>query len=141
MMPMKARARGMPTAQPTMRGMLDPPSSLLSLLGSDSPDAAVSVGGIVEVRTAVERPSLPEMTEVWTVVRGVVRMEEEGESESEFESVDGDSVVWGESEDESSSLLVEVGRGLLPPPLPERAEPVMVARLGASLAWFRPIVA
>lgn len=138
---MKARPRGMPTAQPTMTGVLDLWSGVEVVLeglkvkdatGGSVPDSVVTV-----VRTIVETPAEPELTLVWTEVTGVgvAEGEESLLLESElFEADAGELEEDGESDDGAG-----VDEGFELPLL--AASPVMDARLGASDPVDDPTVA
>lgn len=118
-MPRRARASGMPRAQPMMMGSLD----FLEGEGEGSVGVLVGGGVVTTVRITVTMPVLSVERLVWSWVVG-------------FTEVGGGvvfdgSVDWGE-------LEPVVADELEPPPI---ALPVMVARLGAEDAVEDPTVA
>ena len=123
MIPIRASARGIPTAQPMIRPRfeLDPLSEsplALSLL-----EPAVAVGVTRTVFSMVTTPALPVERLVATELKGVV-VTESGVAVFESES----SVVEGAAEDRCA----DVCDAEFPPPddPPLVARPVMVAMLG-----------
>lgn len=120
-MPIKARATGIPTAQPTMTGTFDFSSGGEEVL--DTAGLGVNVETTVEVK--VLTPLLPEDTLVATDVTGVGVGVVVG-----FVSLDDEPF-----EDESGALVEE---GDLPS---SDTNPVMLARFGALDAVDCPIIA
>jgi hypothetical protein len=115
----------MPTAQPTMRPILDFFSGAAE--GEEAPVGFVAAGWVM-VLTIVVGPAVPVDTEVERVVTGVLA------SFEEVLSLGAESLV-AEAEVDAA---VDDGE-LLPPPPPETL-PVMVARFGALEPVLPPIV-
>ena len=127
MMPTRARARGMPTAQPTMTPRLD----FLEEEGSSVDGAEVGVSVCISVMTAVETPREPEETLVLILVTGVGEaLDFEGWLEELGESED-----CGLPDDEGESVFDDCE---LPVPT---ASMVIVLRFGALLALEDPAIA
>lgn len=138
-MPIRAMPSGMPTAQPTMMGVLDLDSDPEESVG-EAPEVEDPTGGgvLTTVLTTVSTPLLPEVTEVCKDVKGVVGpvgvdLAEEGE----FLVVESGESSEDEAGDEGGG--VEEGELLSPPP--PVAEPVIEARFGTSFAVDFPIIA
>jgi len=128
MMARKARATGIPTAQPTMMGILD----FFSVVGEgvEVLEAEAGVKVVTWVEMMVLMPSLPEEILVETEVMGVgvgvvVALEE---------SLVDESLVVEPSVEEGP--LVEEGESP-----PSDTSPVMDARLGAVSAVDSPMIA
>ena len=137
-MPTRARARGMPTAQPIMRPRLDfelpeDEESLLALL-----EPAVGVGVTRTVFWIVTTPPPALVERLWiTELKGVAVVE--ASSAVAVAEPELGASVEGEPEDPPAVVLDAWFPPPDPPPL--EARPVIVARLGAVDAWFWPIVA
>jgi len=137
-MPTRARARGMPTAQPMMRPRLDfePPleeeeESLLEEL-----EPAVGVGVTRTVFWIVTTPPPALVERLWTTeLKGMVA----ASSAVAVAEPELGASVEGEPEEPPAVVLDAWFPPPDPPPLDAR--PVIVARLGAVEAWFWPIVA
>lgn len=119
----------MPTAHPTIRPVFDFLES-----GSVGDGSEVCEGWRTEVMTIVDMPAVPEETDVWRLVTGVVGPVSAavGRSDSDEPPFEDD----GESEDLDGELPEEEAGGVddgfeSPPPVPI-ANPVMEARLGTS---------
>lgn len=130
--PIKARARGIPTAHPTMTPMLlDLPPELdgLALLLL-APALGSDVGVTTEVMKMVATPAEPEETLALTEVKGV------GVAETES------AVALGAREPAEDCAFEAVceAEPPLPDPLPS-AKPVMPEMVGTEEAVFEPMVA
>jgi len=136
-MPTRARARGMPTAQPMMRPRLDfepPEEEEESLLEELEP--AVGVGVTRTVFWIVTTPPPALVERLWTTeLKGVVA----ASSAVAVAEPELGASVEGEPEEPPAVVLDAWFPPPDPPPLDAR--PVIVARLGAVEAWFWPIVA
>jgi hypothetical protein len=123
-MPRRARARGMPTAQPMMMGSLDFEDDGLGVAGGVV--TAVAWGARTEVTTTVRTPSVPLERDVCTAVTGV---------EAVFTVVETSCTVFPFDVELEAPPADEAADVFAPPPFPvseASAKPVMVARVGAE---------
>jgi hypothetical protein len=126
----RARASGMPTAQPIITPRLEGEDEEEEE-PEDPEDEEVCAGAMMEVMTRVDTPAEPEETEVWSVVLMAVAV---GSVLAAVMVVDLSSLV---AVDEEPSPVDEGEE----PDEPDVAIPVIVARFGADDAVDEPMVA